>query len=274
MEILRRTPWSRIKGQNSVDKEVLEIVGNVKPTGNVWKETIAVPDTIWISVKNRHSRIFLQDLLRSRVWKMRREREVPEARVPVVECLDGPARITSEEFAITHHAKNGTLQNVCTTCSFAHRQVDEPTKRSKTNDDKSAVATLKKGNWQERESVTSECHEEERWWEIGTKSIKTSIFWCTAIGLRISGHDAAEVYSPEGHWHAEANPTCVVHKGCCTSYQNSRPKSLVRLHLSRWTSWAWPQHSEISWIVHKKGQSGKSKVPAKQRGSWPKVCQI
>ena len=34
-----------------------------------------------------------------------------------------------------------------------------------------------------------------------------------AIGLRISGHDAAEVYSPEGHRHAEANPTCEVHKG-------------------------------------------------------------
>ena len=45
-------------------------------------------------------------------------------------------------------------------CSFAHRQVDEqPTKRSKTNDDKSAVAILKKGNWQERESVTDECHD-------------------------------------------------------------------------------------------------------------------
>ena len=45
-------------------------------------------------------------------------------------------------------------------CSFAHRQVDEqPTKRSKKNDDKSAVAMLKKGNWQEREPVTDECHD-------------------------------------------------------------------------------------------------------------------
>ena len=45
-------------------------------------------------------------------------------------------------------------------CSFAHRQVDEqPTKRSKTNDDKCAVAMLKKGNWQEREPVTDECHD-------------------------------------------------------------------------------------------------------------------
>ena len=45
-------------------------------------------------------------------------------------------------------------------CSHAHRQVDEqPTKRSKKNDDKSAVAMLKKGNWQEREPVTDECHD-------------------------------------------------------------------------------------------------------------------
>ena len=35
VEILRRTPWSRIKEQNSVYKEFLEIVGNGKPTGNV-----------------------------------------------------------------------------------------------------------------------------------------------------------------------------------------------------------------------------------------------
>ena len=45
-------------------------------------------------------------------------------------------------------------------CSFAHRQVDEqPRKRSKKNDDKSAVAILKKGNWQEREPVTDKCHD-------------------------------------------------------------------------------------------------------------------
>ena len=45
-------------------------------------------------------------------------------------------------------------------CSFAHRQVDEqPTKRSKKNDGKSAVAMLKKGNWQEREPVTDGSHD-------------------------------------------------------------------------------------------------------------------
>ena len=44
-----------------------------------------------------------------------REPEVPEAEVPVVERLDGLARITLEELAITHFVKNGTLQNACST---------------------------------------------------------------------------------------------------------------------------------------------------------------
>ena len=46
---------------------------------------------------------------------MRREPEVPEERVPVVECLDGPARITSKELAPIHYVKNGILQNACST---------------------------------------------------------------------------------------------------------------------------------------------------------------
>ena len=43
--------------------------------------------------------------------EVRREPEVPEEEVPVVECLDGLARITSEELAPIHSVKSGTLQN-------------------------------------------------------------------------------------------------------------------------------------------------------------------
>ena len=44
--------------------------------------------------------------------------------------------------------------------SCAHRQVDEqPSKRSNKNGDKSAVAMLKKDDWQERELVTDQCHD-------------------------------------------------------------------------------------------------------------------
>ena len=53
MEIMKETPWSRIRRQNSVDQEFLEIVGNGKPTGSVLKETIEVS----VAIKNRRARM-------------------------------------------------------------------------------------------------------------------------------------------------------------------------------------------------------------------------
>ena len=109
-------------------------------------------------------------------------------------------------------------------CSYAHRQVDEqPTKRSKKNDDKSAVAMLKKGNWQERGSVTDQCHDrsgkpgkrsDEK---LGQKSSKRRSSNARQLGCVFQDIDAAEVYSPEEHRHAETNPTCEIHKGYCAS---------------------------------------------------------
>ena len=102
---------------------------------------------------------------------MRREPEVPEERVSVVECLGGFARITSKELATTHFVKKWhppeclfyKSENGCRfgkKCSYAHRQVDEQrSKRSKKNDDKSAVAMLKKGDWHERGLVTNQGHD-------------------------------------------------------------------------------------------------------------------
>ena len=46
---------------------------------------------------------------------MHREPEVLEEEVPVVECLDGLARVTSKELAPIHSVKSGTLQNACST---------------------------------------------------------------------------------------------------------------------------------------------------------------
>ena len=112
---MKETAWSRIRGQNSVNKEVWEIVGNGKLTGSVQKETIAVSDTIWISVQNRHSRTLLQDLLRSRMWKMHREPRVLEAEAQVGKWLDCRARITSKELAPLLSVKNGILRSAWST---------------------------------------------------------------------------------------------------------------------------------------------------------------
>ena len=85
-----------------------------------------------------------------------------EPEVPVVECLDGPARIISKELAPIRSVKSGILQSACSTsprvvadlgkkCSHAHRQVDEqPSKRSKKKGDQSAVAMLKKNEHHQR----------------------------------------------------------------------------------------------------------------------------
>ena len=95
MEILKETPWSKIRGQNSVNKELQEIVGNGKPTGSVQKETIAVSATMSLSADKLHHQIRLRILSCSRVGEVHREPEVPEEEVPVVECFDGLAWITS-----------------------------------------------------------------------------------------------------------------------------------------------------------------------------------
>ena len=99
------------------------------------------------------------------------EQEVPEAEVPAVERLDGLARITLEELAVTHFVKNGTLQNACSKrprvavglgkSAHSHivRLMNSRQKGLKRMMTKSAVALLKKGNWQEREPVTDECHD-------------------------------------------------------------------------------------------------------------------
>ena len=90
-----------------------------------------------------------------------REPEVPEEGVPVVQCFDCDAKITSKELAPIHSVKGGhppecffyKTKSGCRfgeKCSCAHRAVDEqPTKRSKKNDDTSAGAMLRKGDWNE-----------------------------------------------------------------------------------------------------------------------------
>ena len=153
---IRNRNFEKNQGTNSVNKEVWEIVGNEKPTGSVWKETMAVSVKILVNVQKWHSRILFRVLSCSRVSENHREPEVPEVRARVVECRDGLARITSKELAINsfcdkwhppecsfYKTKSGCRFEE--KCSYAHRQVDEqPCKRSEKNDDKSAVALLKK----------------------------------------------------------------------------------------------------------------------------------
>ena len=114
LEILRRTPWSRIRKQNSVYKKFLEIVGNGKPTGSVLEETSAVSSTILLSLEKMTVEC-VSEFFHAAEWAKIIENPKSQRKVPMVGCLDGLARITSKELAITHFVKSGTLQNACAT---------------------------------------------------------------------------------------------------------------------------------------------------------------
>ena len=160
-------------------------------------------------------------------------------------------------------------------CSFAHRQVDEqPTKRSKKNDDKSAVVVLKKSDWQEREPVTDECH--DRPVKPGKRSDKK-------LGQNSSKRQSSDARQL-GCVFQDMTPRKSILQKC-----TDMPKPIQRVKFTK----AFARHTKIRdqnpslgffaqvnlisvsptlqnlRIVHKKRQSGKSKVPAKQRGSWP-----
>ena len=139
-------------------------------------------------------------------------------------------------------------------CSYAHRQVEEqPNKRSAKNGDKSAVAMLKK----------NESHHRTRRPVVICVLIKYM-----TIGLRIPGYGAAKVFIDftEELRHMETDPMCKTQESRCTSHSILETKILrsdifAQVNLIR----AGPTLQNLR-IVHAKRQSGKSKVPAKQRG--------
>ena len=226
---------------------------------------------------------------------MPREPEVPEERISVVECLDGPARITSKELAPIHSVKSGTLQNAGSTrpkvvadlgkkCAYAHRQVDEqPTKRSKKNDDKSAVAMFKNYDLQDRT------------WQLVINRDESHDRSGQSVVKRDTRHELK--HRPVGRRSSNTRQL-----GCV--FQDMKPpKSILRkssdmqkpIRRVKFTK-AVARHTKIrdqnpsfGYICpgephqrspnapkfedrsHERRQSGKTKVPAKQRGSWPKV---
>ena len=118
-------------------------------------------------------------------------------------------------------------------CSYAHRQVDEQlSKRSKKNGDKSAVAMLKKHESYDRTEKLVVCRVTS---SRAPRTCYVQLIKYTTNGLCIPGHGAAEVFIDftEELRHAETNPTCKIHKSCCTSHIHSRPKSFARTDLPR-----------------------------------------
>ena len=250
---MRRNAVVKNQGQNSVDKEFLEIVGNGKPTGSVLKETIAVSVTMSISVQKWHSRILLRDLLRSRMREMHREPEVPGERVPMVECLDGMQglpQMNLHQFILWKVAPSRMLVlqdqewlQIWRTCSYANRQVaEQPSKRSTKNGDKSALALLK----------------------------STRQFVCTFQDMEPP--KSSSIFAEEAQTYENRSDVF-----------NSLKRSYVmltfetKIHRLEWFGQVILISATLMLqnlrIGLKKRRNGKSDVPVKQRGSWPIISK-
>ena len=165
-------------------------------------------------------------------------------------------------------------------CSYAHRQVDEqPTKRSKKNDVKGAVALLRKDVWHERGSVTDQYHD---------RSGKPDGRSDEKLGQESPQRRSSEARQLGCVFQDMTPPKSILSKS------TDMRKPIQRVKFTK----AIARHTQIRdknpsvgsicpgephelraptlrnlRIGLRKRQSGKSKVPAKQRGSWPKVCK-
>ena len=163
-------------------------------------------------------------------------------------------------------------------CSFAHRQVDEqPTKRSKSNNDKSAVAMLKKENWQERESVSDACHDrtvkpvKRRDDKLGQNSSKRQFSDARQLGCVLQD------MTP---------PKSILRK--CTDMPKPIQRVKFKKAIARHTK-IQDQNPSLGFICPGEPHERSPNAPkfedrsreetewqelgaAKQRGSWPKMC--
>ena len=140
------------------------------------------------------------------------------------------------------------------------------------------MALLKKGSWQERESVTDGCH--DRPGQLGKRGDKK-------LGQNSFKRQFSDARQLGCVFQDMKPPKSILRKG------TNMPKPIQRVKFTK----AIARHTKIrdenpsigyicpgepherspnapkfEDIVHKKRQSGKSKVPAKQRGNWPKMC--
>ena len=147
----------------------------------------------------------------------------------MVERLDGFARITSKEFAISHFVKNGTLQNACSTRprvvvglgKSAHSHIG----RLMNSRQKGLKRMMTKVQWLcwGREIVKKEnlspdgCHDRSGKFDkrgdqkLGQNSSKRQFSDARQLGCVFQDMTPPKSILRKGTGHAEANPTCEIH---------------------------------------------------------------
>ena len=152
-------------------KEFLEIVGNGKPTGSVLKrDNYSFRHDIdkrgKVTPSNPSPNTFMQQSGRKSSRTRSPRGKSPSGRMSRWPCKDYLKATCNNSLCEKWHPpeclfyKTKSGCRFWEKCSYAHRQVDEqPTEKSKKDDDKGAVALLKKDVWHERGPVADLRHD-------------------------------------------------------------------------------------------------------------------
>ena len=166
--------------------------------------------------------------IRLRILTQQSERKPSRTRSPRGKSPSGrTSRWPCKDLCLFYKTKNG-----CRFGKSAHSHIvklmNSPAQRSKKNDGKSAVAMMNNGNWQEsvqelvinyvKSHDRSRRPDEKRDCELKRGPTGRPSSNARQLGRSFSRHEAAEVDFTEELKHAEANPTCQIHEGCCTSH--------------------------------------------------------
>ena len=156
MEIMRRTPWSRIKGTNQRVQGILADCWQCETDGQCSKGDICsfrhdINKRGKVTPSNSSPNSFMQQKERKASRTRCPRGKSPSDRMSRWPCKDYLEGTCTNSFCEKWHppeclfCKTKSGCRFGEKCSYAHRQVDEqPCKRSKNNDDKSAVVMLKK----------------------------------------------------------------------------------------------------------------------------------
>ena len=171
MEIARRTPWSRIQGTKQCAQRILGDCWQWESNGQcIKRDNCSFRHDInkrgKVTQSNTSPNSFMQQNERKASRTRSPRGRSPSGRMSRWPCKNYLKGTCNNSFCEKWHPPECLFYKTKSgcrfgeKCSYAHRQVDEqPTERSKKNDDKSAVAMLKKGDWHESEPVVNYGHD-------------------------------------------------------------------------------------------------------------------
>ena len=279
MEILRRTPWSRIREQNSMYKEFLEIVGNGETNGQCVKgDNCSFRHDMNKRGKLTQPNSFMQQNERKPSRTRSPRGKSPSGRMSRWPCKDYLKGTCTNSFCEKWHPPECLFYKTKSGCRFGEsalmriaRLMNSLAKGLKRMVTKSAVAMLKKHESYDRTVKPVVCRDtsHERHGPVVCNSSNTRQLGC--VFQDMEPPKSSSTLRKSSDMRKPIQRVKVTKAVARHAYIRDQNPSLGYVCPGE-PHQRGPQRSKILRIGLRRRQSGKSKVPAKQCGGWPKVC--